>query len=361
MNKLITALSLSLSGVFLSSLYAQTEITVTTDAVGVMKTTVSSSSDVRLGVPLTQAPLFEGKVSSVSGSVVSFGVSLPSFGGQGVYLKVSSDSSSPNGGIEGKWFTIEDSSSSSITVAENLASFGLESGDSVQVVPFWTLDTLFPEGGQFPKTSDVFSPNSFLILSDVLYQGINPGSGGLFIYHDGSQGDAGWYNADDLGAGLVGDTVVSPESFVTARNGSSEAVALTIAGSVPSSQVQSDIVSRSAGRQDNLVYNPYPKEVSLANSNLVSSGAFSPSSDVFLPTDILYVYETTISGFNPAPTKSLIYHDGSQGAAGWYDLDDLAAGTVDSFELEPGVALVIRRGQGSDSVVSWNPPLPYEL
>jgi uncharacterized protein (TIGR02597 family) len=261
----------------------------------------------------------------------------------------------------GSWYEVTSSDSSSITVPDDLEAAGLLASNSFQVVPFWTLDTVFPSGGDVPPSSDVFNPVAFILLNDVTQTGIDFAPSKAFIYHDGTQGPAGWYDVDDLGSGVVGDTVFSPETYITIRNGTNQLINVTFSGTVPDFSITNEILSRSAGFQDNRIANPFPAEVSLINSRLFEDGVLRASSDVFAPLDILLVFEGTPTGIDSTPNKAVIYHDGTQGPAGWYDIDDLAAGTIGSYSLPVGGALIVRRAAGSDEVISWTPTIPYAI
>lgn len=329
----------------------------TTDPVGYVTFTAADNSDLLVGVPLTQSPVFSGAVDAVTTGQVSFSSTLPDLTDATYFLMVTADTSQ----LEGQWFTITSSDTSSVTVEEDLASLGLTASDTISVFPFWTLDSLFPSGGDIPASSDVFSPVASILINDVTAAGVNLPTVTSYIYHDGSQGAAGWYDVNDLGSGLVGDTILTPETFIRIRNRSGAGVSIVLSGSVPTGPIANNIISRSAGRQDNQVVNPYPGDFTLANSNLVTSGAFEASTDVFAPKDILFTYETAGSVIRPGASKAFLYHDGSQGAEGWYDINNLGAGLQDSFEVPAGAALVIRKGIGSDVSASWSPNVPYNL
>jgi uncharacterized protein (TIGR02597 family) len=81
--------------------------------------------------------------------------------------------------------------------------------DSVLQVPFpidlsLNQSALF-ESGAFADSSDPFSPTDLLYVYDPAGTGLNPSISATYFHYDGSQGgDAGWYNANDLGAGVIG-------------------------------------------------------------------------------------------------------------------------------------------------------------
>ena len=82
---------------------------------------------------------------------------------------------------------------------------------------------------------------------------------------------------------------------------------------------------------------------------------------MFAPVDLLLIFEGTPTGINPAASKVVFYHDGTQGPAGWYDNDNLGGGTIDAFELPLASALIVRRAVGTDELISWSPTIPYSL
>ena len=330
---------------------------VETDPVGYVTFAAANNSDLLVGVPLTQSPVFTGVVDSVTTGEVTFAATVPDLSTSTYFLLITTDADP----LEGQWFTVTDSGASSIIVAEDLAGLGVVANDTISIYPYWTLDTLFPSGGGVPASSNVLSPSAVIITNDVTGSGVNLPIGPTYLYHSGEQLAAGWYDANNLGGGSAGNTVLTPETYMTLRNNSGTTATIIISGAVPTGPIANNIISSSSDRQDNQVLNPFPSSFTLANSNLVTSGAFSTSSNVLTPSDRLFVYSTTSSSIRPAPDKTFIYHSGEQLAAGWYDENNLGGGLQDGFEIPAGSALVIRRSQGSDATVAWSPTLPYSL
>jgi len=352
-----SALLLSLiaaAGLSATSLFAQS---VTTAPVGAMSITVNAGSDQKVGLPLIRPSLYAGKVASVSSGVVTTSSAVSGLGSDSKFIKFTS------GNLAGQWFTVTASSASTISVAENLATLGAAANDTFEVRPFWTLASLLPNGGGLPVSADVFDPTSFVLLNDPTAAGINLSASAAYFYHDGSSGflSAGWYNADGSFAD-ANAVIVSPEVSLTYRNGSGTVAKVLNIGSVPSSKIANAVVSRVAGDQDNLVYNPYPANVTLANAGLNTSQAVRASADVFSPGDQVLVFDSASTGLNPSSSQSYFYHDGSSGflGAGWYKGDG-SFESADTVALAPGAAIVIRKVGGSSTEVNWNPSLPYTL
>jgi uncharacterized protein (TIGR02597 family) len=356
MNKL-PLLPMLLAGAFLASISSVSGSTVTTTPVGYITKTVNANADLRLGLPFKQSSSFSGAAASVSSGTINVTGSMPDVTTAAHYAWITS------GTLEGNWYVVSSSDASSVTVAEDLESAGLSADDTLEVIPFWTLNTLFPDGNGFTASSDPFGPIAFILTSDISGQGTNLAPATAYFYHDGSLGPAGWYINGDLGSGTQDNTALSPEAYITIRNGTSSAITATVAGTVPSAVVSNDVVQRAAGDQDNQIPNPYPSGVTLANSGLAdgASPALTPSPDPFSPVDLLLVFDAQPTATNPAPDKAFFYHDGSLGPAGWYINGDLGAGTQDTYTIPAGAAIVVRKASGADSISSWSPALPYSL
>jgi len=357
MTKIPTKFIALLSGAALltSSAFAQT---VATDPVGYVTLTVNANSDAKLGMPLSQGPSLDGAVVSVASGTITVAATVPDVTTASHFVLVTTEA----GSLEGKWYQVTGSTSTTITVAEDLATLGLTSSDTISVVPFWTLNTLLPDGGALPQSADVFAPSAQLSVYDVNDTGINLIPSVSYLYHSGEQGPAGWYDVNNVNAGPQGSAVLSPETFITVINDTGAVANLVIAGSVPTNVRSTSVLSTSAASQDSLIFNPYPAPILLNDSNLVTDGALRASSDVFAPTDQLLVFSSTPTGYNALPDVYLLYHDGAQGPAGWYDVNDINGGEIGAtYSLPEGAAFIIRRSAGSDEVFSWNPPTPYAL
>ena len=336
-----------------SSLFA-----VETDPVGYVTYTVKGGADNKFSIPLQQSPVYSGSVSGVTAGQIDVTGVVPDLSTSTHLLIVTTD----GGSLEGHYYEVASDTSTSITVLDDPESDGLSSSDTVKVIPAWTLDTLFPSGGDIPASSDVFNPVGTILTNSDSVTGINMSSAATYLYHSGQQGPAGWYDADNLGAGPVGGTVLSPDTYITVRNGSASDASVVVAGSVPTDTLAIDILSSTIA-VDNQIVNPFPAGLTLDSSNLYVGvgGPLAGSTDVFNPTEQIFIYEGVPTGQNPGTSKSVIYHTGEQGPAGYYDPDDLAAGPIGSYEIPAGAAFIIRKAAGSASTVSWTPTLPYTL
>jgi uncharacterized protein (TIGR02597 family) len=319
----------------------------TTDPVGFVSYTVNAQSDQKIGVPMQQSSSFSGSASSVAGAVIQ-STGMPSVTGDNFLLVTS-------GLAVGQWEQISASSAGQVTLASPISGF--QTNDTFIIKPFWTLSTLFPGGGAIPNSVDPENPVAVVLFNVPGATGINQATGASYLYHGGGVLPAGWYDANTFE--LANNVTINPESFLTIRNSTGSPINVSFSGCVPTTKTALDVTSRSAGAQDNLIYNRFPTDVTLANSGLASSGAVAPSPDPENPTDTVLVYQTNSIGLNPASAAQYIYHGGGVLPAGWYDANTFAS--ADSVAIPAGGAFIIRKPAGANSVISWNPNLPYSL
>ena len=298
MNRIKYALALASSLLISwSGLSAELDNSISTDPVGVITYTANAQSDSRIGSSMLRATSAAGVISSVSGANVTVSFDLPDVTTEAHFIWINS------GALEGEWYGITSSTTSTLTVAEDLQAEGLQTGDSFSILPFWTLGTLFPNGGGVPPSTDIFNPSARIFLYDPNEAGTNLSPNESHFYHDGSSGflPAGWYNTNSFESS--DNVVVNPETYMTLRNSTGNAAELKFFGSVPVKIFANTILSSSAETQDNLVNNPYPADMTFANSDLVSSGAVEPSTDLFNPTDRVFLFDSNSTSFNSNPRQ----------------------------------------------------------
>lgn len=337
----------SLAILIAAGLSANAQTTATTDPVGFVSYTVNANSDQKVGVPMTQSSVFSGSATTVSGTAVTTS-GVPALSGKNLLLVTS-------GSAAGSWEEIASSTSTSVTLLAPVTGF--VNGDTFVIRPFWTLSTLFPNGGAIPQSPDPDNPRGLVLLNDLTAVGINPASGASYLYHDGSIIAAGWYESGTFAE--ANDVVISPESFITLRNSTASPINLSFVGSVPAKTAAIDVVRRPGGQQDNLILNQFPSSVTLANSGLNTSGAVTASPDPENPVDLLLVYSLGNNGINPASSAQYLYHDGSILPEGWYESGTFA--DANDVSIPAGGAIVVRKGAGPSQVTKFAPNLPYSL
>jgi uncharacterized protein (TIGR02597 family) len=251
------------------------------------------------------------------------------------------------------YYTVTTNDGSSITVDPN-GDVGLDAnvnpGDTFRVIPYWTLNTLFPNG-QGLYASPNLTPQSSILIPPGKTPGINLSAAGIYYYYTGSGGPA-WLKLGDE-SNFYPDVILPPDAFFTVRHPASDAdTQLLLVGNVPMSP-QAIIVNTLAANtpQDNPLALPVPVTVTLADSGLSSVIAPSPT---LTPTDQLLVYDPTVSAQNKSATAIYYYYTGPGGPL-WLQLGDSTYSAQDNETIfQPGYGYVLRRAaQATPSSAVW--------
>ncbi|WP_081452397.1 TIGR02597 family protein [Verrucomicrobium spinosum] len=187
--------------------------------------------------------------------------------------------------------------------------------------------------------------------------GVNQAGAGVHIYNTSSLLPVGWHNNGTFAS--TGDLPIAPDVFVNVRNmGSQKSLVLT--GRVPIRTCATTLATLAANTpQDNIVGNPFPIPVSLQDSNLIQSGAFTPTSDIDSPKDLLMLFKSDQVGHNIQPSHIYFYSTDPELGTGWFNLGNMD-GPVDHTEyLLPGRGAIVRKAGGTIHAQVWPVPHPY--
>lgn len=364
MKKSVALLS-SLVGLGLGTLPSFAATSVTTDPVGYIATTIPSKSDAFISAPLHRDAVFAGAVTATDVSVLAFDTSSGWSANQFTYASGQQSDHYyiifRSGSRRGSYFTIISNTNSSVTVdlnGDSLAS--VVPGDQVEIIPYWTLATLFPVGGanSFPQSS-TFTPAASILMPDLTSAGINLSSSASYYYYSGTlQGGPGWRKFGSPSV-IVNDTVLTPDMPFTIRNSTSSAISLYNIGAAPMAGHSSIVGTVSANKaQDNAVALNSAAAVTLANSGLYKSdgsGAILGSS-TFTPVDSIFFFDSSATGLNKSSSASYYYYTGTlQGGPGWRKFGAPSVIVDSTVNLEPGQGYVIRkRAQSAPATVDWS-------
>jgi uncharacterized protein (TIGR02597 family) len=273
--------------------------------------------------------------------------------------------------VRGKWYEVltntAHTTNGTITVepgeSSDVQTQGLLAGDTIEIIPFWTLNTLFPNGQGVTATADIDVPQDLVLLLPQTVPGTNLTAAKSSLYSTDlvNLPSAGWYDANAFNP--VGDDVVAPDTYIIVRN-KGDNQPFTLVGGVPMGGAKTtNLVRLSAGvKQDNYVVNPFPIPLSLPELNLFESGVFEATSDIDAPKDVLLVYQGTESGFDSQPLKAYIYSTDTVnlGVAGWYDASSFLGPYTSVDKLVPaGAGMIVRKAAGVATSVTWTIPKPY--
>lgn len=315
----------------------------TTGSVGMLSIPAPSPSDTIVSLPLHRPDVYRGIIESSNGAVVT--LSQASFDADAFndqfYLLLESGSG------EGWWFPITDTSGSSLTLdlGPTADSSPLQQDVLVKIVPFWTLDSVFPNGRGVNASGNLL-PVTRVLLPDSARSGIRLAPGSSFFYFSGAgHGGEGWRKFGQDPSAKFDDQILPPGvSMIVRHDGGTETVFENL-GVVQTSAFSSRLGTLSPNlAQDHSMGSGIPVPVSLSDSRLFESGAFTASANLEDPADQLLIYNQSAPGKNRSPASVYYYYGGLQsGGPGWRLLG--APGIIQNATevFQPAQGFVIRK------------------
>jgi len=313
------------------------------------------SSDTVVSMPVTRTPVYVG--SGTMAVITSGSVGMVTFSGASFTTSAYKyDSSSQtntyylfvaSGSKAGSYYTITDNSTATVTVDLNGDDVSaMTSGTTMKIIPYWTLGTVFPSGSGVTATTG-FTVATQVIIPNTSDAGINLASSAVYYY---SSSTAHWVKSGSTTS--QDDVILYPDNYFTVRNNTSTTTTLTATGNLITTQLMVPLSTRTGGKQDNYVAVGRPVTVTLADSGLISSGAFKSSSS-FAITDRLLVFDNTTAKLNKAASTVYYYVNGwrKSGSTGTFGSDEV---------FTPGTGVIIRKAKTSAGAsVIWTNPVPF--
>lgn len=356
-------LTYSLLAAALACGFASAQTTAYTTPVGYVTLDIPASADSTVGQPLHRPTELAAASTSITGNTV--GVTAGSLtANQFVY-------SSPtqiktyyllvtSGALAGRYFEIDTNTANDITVLSSttLQDMGFTAGTSFSVIPYWTLNTLFPNGAGVGANTDFYSPTTTVQFRSLEIGQDRAAFLTYYYYAGGDDGPAGWYDLA-TNAGGQEDNLIDPFMMATVRNGEAVPNSVVITGEVPTVQVKTPMIT-GAAINDNYLTTQVPVDMTLTESGLQS--VLTPAPDIYTGIDTVFVYNEAAAGYDKAAYNTYIYYaGGDDGPAGWYDLATNTIVPEGEKVLKAGRAYVIRRDAGTPGVGQITTPLPYSL
>jgi len=323
---------------------------VTTEPTGFYKVALLGSSDTFVSLPFARAKAACGLVQSVSGNVVTVKNSPGWSTSQFVYVAVTQPNSYyiyfRNGAKEGNTYTVTANGTDTLTVNLNGDTLaGLNANDRFDVIPYWTLGTVFP-GGQGVNISPAPGTRTTeVLIPDLSGTGINLSSSKTYYFWTGAWRQVG------QGTLIKDDDVLLPDAYFIVRHNIAGNTTLTVKGSVLMSKWAVPLAKSPSTKQDNAAALPRPVPVTLTESALFESGAFAASPTPGNRTDELLTFDNTITGINKSASSTYYYWNGAWRRVG--------AGTADvgtDVAFAPGTGVIIRKNTGSGTALWLKPP-----
>lgn len=313
---------------------------VTTAPVGYVTVTVPANSDATVSPVMARSAAYSGTIVSIVDADTVTLSGDPAFtvdefaatdvnGSNSYYVQVTS------GDRNGLWAVVSANGTGSVDltyVTQDLGSVSGDQvvvGDSVEIIPFWTPATLFPD-------TDTADLSQILVFSRSV-AGTNVSAGATYTKYDGF----GWYN----GPTDVNNWPIYPDESLIFRNKSGSSQSLLQSGRVPMTPFRTVLSQVSAGTaQDIRLTSGLPIDVTL--QELVDAGASSNGDQILL-------FNNTQAGENKSAATTATYFDGF----GWYN----GPTNVNSLVIPVGQGLIYRKvaGNTTDLIVNLTPA--YQL
>jgi len=327
--------------------------TVTTDPVGFIPITAKGNSDTYISLPLHRNPVFQGTVSSVNGNTLT--LSAAAFASNA--YKDSHFALIVSGAKEGMWYTI--TGNAEATLALDLAGDSLgtavSNGTVIRIIPFWTLDTLFPSGLGI-KPSPTFLPQTLVLFPDQSRAGTQLAVTDAFFYYSGTSfGGAGWRKFGAPATDLAGAERLMPDSYLIVRHETAGDTTITLPGAVQMSRLANSLVTLAADTpQDNALSLNVAVPTTLTQSQLFESGVFAPSPVIDVPVDELLIFDNDAVQQNKQPAIYYYYSGSANNGPGWRlkgNLSDIQDGNQ---VFLPGKGYIVRKAASSQpSAAVW--------
>ena len=317
-------------------------VVLSSDPVGFNRIACPGGSDTGIGIPFHQTPVFTGEsngLPAVTGSsAVITPKGNPSFSADAFvspphYLRFIS------GALAGAWYKITANSNVNITIeigSDDIST--LSADDAFDIIPFWTLATLFPPATQEALHASSGPLSTFresqLLLADVMSDGIQLAPDRIYFVTD-----SGWFQASE-GFHSADDVVVEPSQvlIIRHRDGAADTEFFAL-NQVHLYNHSSRVQSRAEGPQDNHLALMRPIAVKLSDLDLDPTVFVdSVSTDSGDRRDELRVYDNITAALNKSG-GTIFFRVGGV----WHKDDGSTYPVSDDEVIPPSNALVIRK------------------
>lgn len=311
--------------------------------VGGFTTTAAANTDTLVSPTLAREAAWRGTIAGGTGTSITASSDVWSAGqfapgAETYYIRMLS------GALSGQYFVITGNTASALTVdAAGLNLSTLVSGDTAEIVPFWTLGTLYPAsqaGTAFIASASPVARQTELLFFDGSGSGINRAPSTSYFYLNGA-----WRRSGAALTTSFNGTVILPDAYFIQRN-KAAATTLVYVGRVQPGAVGTVIEAKTT-QNDNYVAVSFPVDIPLSQTGLVGNG-FSVSASPVAISDRLLVFNPNETGINRAPSTSYFYYNGA-----WRKSGSSVAVDFGSDVIRAGSGFIIRKAANGSSGV-WN-------
>jgi len=318
------------------------------DPAGFYKLTFLGNSDTIVSLPFSRPPAASGMVDSVADNKVLARGTLNWISNQFVYASGLQSNTYyirfESGTKEGRYYPITSNETNNLTL--DLASDtlgGVAQRDLFSIVPYWTLGTVFPNGkGVIASTSTITHKTEVLIPN---YTGtcINLTAAAIYYFLTNANTGAAAWRMVGPSSSSRNDDIVQPNVYLIVRHKVAANTVYTSIGSAVLTRITIPLKVNLTDKQDNILALTRPVPVSLDNSGLISSGAFTPSTSSISHKDELITFDNTTTNLNRSASAIYYYLNSAWRRAGI--ASTINVGTSNVFV--PGAGFIIRKSTGT--------------
>lgn len=302
---------------------------IETDPIGLLELDVPAQSDALISLPLHRSPAFSGEIASIEGNTIHLSEAMQTLSwaaDEWAYDEVAQPQTYyallTSGELEGCFYTVTGNDANTLELDVESGALDLYdlSGDYLQLIPYWTLDTFFQGQAGLTASSGITGLGE---RSEVLFyqngEGVNPAAAAVFYYYEGSGfGGSGWRLKGGGFSEIHNDQVIAPDRAFIFRNITDEAVSLQLPGQVQLTR-SAIVLDGAESAQDLILASSNAVAVTLGESKLLETGGFQSTSSISgLNGDTLLVVDNELTGFNKPAASAYYYYSGASfGGPGW--------------------------------------------
>ena len=334
--------------------YRLTSACSTSELSGYIRLNLLGNSDTIVSMPFVRPAAAAAVVASVAGNQISLIQQYPVQWAANQFVYAPGTHSNTyyarfiSGSAQGPIYPITGNNASSITLDTSAnALTAVSPGDKLLIEPYWTLNSIFPNGVGINISPTVGNRNTEILIPDSSSAGINLSATKIYFFHSGIWKQVGQGGAD------FGNDIFLPNSWLIVRHNVNTNTTLCAAGIADTSNWMIPLRSAatSADKQDNCIAIARPNSITLDASQLISSGAFASSPLPGARTDELLVFDNTSVAKNKSASGIYYYWSSAWRRVG---LGSAIAGSDKVFA--PGSGVILRKSTNAASPFWINIP-----
>jgi uncharacterized protein (TIGR02597 family) len=263
-----------------------------------------------------------------------------------------------NSPYEGRWYTVTANGTSTVTVnlnGDTLSS--VASGTQVSVIPFWSLNTIYPAsaaGVSFTPTTNLHSLNTKILIPNFAGSGINLSPSAIYFYANIGT-NVGWRMVGDVSTTDHGNDPVLPDGyFIVSNIDAATSLPLTVVGSVPVNNLVTSLDSNATAAQDNALGLNRPVGVALGSLGLTpANGSFVATTNPHSVADKLFLYDNTLVAHAKSASSIYFYYNSD-----WRMVGDAITNSHAADIIPAGSAITVEKvaAQGAPTSFWTNVP-----